>query len=292
MSVLVDSIMRIRLVPDPAQNTADLNKASRPSAELAGKVSVVDADSEIRRMMKDEQGSAIKKYMWLTIGRSSWLGLLKYELLTGLLGALPGALGLLLRQKLYRHLFAECGRKVVFGRNVTIRHPHRIKFGDNVIIDDNAVLDGKGESDVTIEIGSGTIIGRNSILSCKGGSIRLADRVNISVNCTLISETLVSIGESVLIAGHCYLIAGGNHGLERTDIPILEQPLIEKGGIDIKAYCWLGAHVTVLDGVTVGRDSAVAAGAVVTKPVPEYSIVGGVPAKLLRDRRAGRGQTT
>ncbi len=253
---------------------------------MAGKVSVVDADSEVRRMMKDTQGSALKKYMALTVGKSSLLALLKYELLLGLFGSLPGALGLMLRQKFYRHMFAACGRNVVFGRNVTIRHPHRIKFGDNIIIDDNAVLDGKGESDTTIEIGSGSIIGRNSILSCKGGSIRLADKVNVSVNCTLLSETLLNIGENVLIAGHCYLIAGGNHGLERTDIPILEQPLTEKGGIDIKEHCWLGANVTILDGVTIGRDSVAAAGSVVTKPVSEYSIVGGVPAKLLRDRKA------
>jgi acetyltransferase-like isoleucine patch superfamily enzyme len=275
-------------VPDPAQNTADLNGPARPSAEMVGKVAVVDADSEVRRMMKDTQGSALKKYMALTVGRPSLLALLKYELLLGLLCALPGALGLVLRQKLYRHMFAGCGRKVVFGRNVTIRHPHRIRFGDNIIIDDNAVLDGKGDAEVTIEVGSGSIVGRNSILSCKGGAIRLAQRVNISVNCTLISETLLSVGENVLIAGHCYLIAGGNHGLERTDIPILEQPLIEKGGIDIKEHCWLGANVTVLDGVTIGRDSAVAAGAVVTKSVAEYTIVGGVPAKVLRDRKAPR----
>ena len=270
---------------DNPENSVD----TKPSAELAGKVSVVDADSEIRRMMKDAEGSALKKYMALTVGKLSVLSLLKYELLMGLFGSLPGALGLVLRQKAYRHMFAACGRKVVFGRNVTIRHPHRIRLGDNIIIDDNAVLDGKGESDTSIEIGSNSIIGRNSILSCKGGSIRLADRVNISVNCTLISETLLSIGENVLIAGHCYMIAGGNHGLDRVDIPILEQPLIEKGGIVIKQHCWLGANVTVLDGVTFGRDSVAAAGSVVNKSVPEFCIVGGVPAKLLKDRKAKQG---
>lgn len=271
-------------LPDNAPPTAP--NPAKPSADLAGKVTVVDADSEVRKMMKDTQGSALKKYMGLTVGKPSLFALLKYELVLGLFGSLPGALGLVLRQKLYRHMFAACGRKVVFGRNVTIRHPHRIKFGDNVIIDDNAVLDGKGESETTIEIGSGSIVGRNSILSCKGGSIRLADKVNISVNCTLISETLLSIGENVLIAGHCYLIAGGNHGLERTDIPILDQPLIEKGGINIKEHCWLGANVTVLDGVTFGRDSVAAAGSVVNKSVNEYCIVGGIPSKLLRDRKA------
>ncbi|GAB4194387.1 MAG: hypothetical protein Kow00105_08610 [Phycisphaeraceae bacterium] len=259
---------------------------TRPSADLAGKTAVVEADSEIRKMMKDAQGSALKKYLSLTVGKQSFWALLKYEILTSLLGPLPGALGLLMRQKLYPFLIGHCGRKVVFGRNVTIRHPHRIRIGDNVIIDDNVVLDGKGEDETTIEIGSHSIIGRNSILSCKGGSIRLAERVNISVNCTLISETLLTVGENVLIAGHCYLIAGGNHGLDRTDIPILEQPLIEKGGIQIGPNCWLGANVTVLDGVTFGQDAVAAAGAVVNKPVDAFHIVGGVPARVLRDRKA------
>ncbi len=258
----------------------------RPSSELAGRTTLVDADSEVRRMMKDTQGSALKKYLSLTVGKQSFWALLKYEILTSLLGPLPGAMGLFMRQKFYPFLLGKCGRKVVFGRNVTIRHPHRIRIGDNVIIDDNVVLDGKGEAETTIEIGSHSIIGRNSILSCKGGSIRLAERVNISVNCTLISETLLTIGENVLIAGHCYLIAGGNHGLDRIDIPILEQPLIEKGGIQIGPNCWLGANVTVLDGVTFGQDAVAAAGAVVTKPVEAFHIVGGVPAKTLRDRKA------
>ena len=264
---------------------------TEPMSPDATTVGAVDADFELRRMLKDENTSALKKYMGLVLGRQSFFGLAWFELVMLLTQNLPGALGVLLRRKLWKTLLGRCGRNVVIGRGVTLRHPHRIHLGDNVVIDDHAVLDAKGFQDVAIDIGNDSVIGRNTVLSCKSmgpnsGRFKIDERVNISVNCTLISETEFHIGTKVLIAGHCYLIAGGNHGTERTDIPILDQPMIEKGGIDLQDHCWLGANVTVLDGVTVGRDSVVAAGAVVTQPVPEFCIAGGVPAKVLRDRRA------
>lgn len=249
----------------------------------------VEPDSELRQLLKDPDVSPLRRYMALVLGRDSLLALLRYELRILLLSGIPGALGIVLRRKLYRRMFGACGRGLVVGRNVVIRHPHRIVLGDNVILDDNVVLDGKGNRDVAIRVGSNSIIGRNTILSCKqmtdrSGTIELAERVNISVNCTLISESRLTIGARVLIAGHVYMVAGGNHGIERTDIPILEQPMVHKGGIAIEDNCWVGAHVTVLDGVRIGRDSVVAAGAVVNQPFTAYSIVGGVPAKKLRDR--------
>jgi len=108
--------------------------------------------------------------------------------------------------------------------------------------------------------------------------------VNISVNCTLISETRLTVERRVLIAGHCYIIAGGNHGLDRTDIPITEQPLEHRGGVRVERDCWIGAQATLLDGAHLGHDAVVAAGAVVNRSVESYHIVGGVPARVLRSR--------
>ncbi len=251
----------------------------------------VDADSELRAMLKDENTSALTKYMLLVLGRKSLLGLMWFELVMLCTQNLPGALGILLRRKLWKTFLGHVGRNVVIGRGVTIRHPHRIRLGDNVVIDDHAVLDAKGFQDVAINLGADTVIGRNTVLSCKSmgpnsGKFVLAERVNISCNCTLISETEFRIGTKVLIAGHCYMIAGGNHGTDRVDMPILDQPMFEKGGVTLEDHVWVGANVTVLDGVTVGRDSVVAAGAVVTKSVPAFTIAGGVPAKVLKDRKA------
>lgn len=261
-------------------------------ARPAGTGKQVEADSKLRALMKDPNASPLKKYMALVFGRESLVGLMWFELRLLLLANIPGALGLVLRKKLYRSMFGSIGRNVVIGKGVTLRHPHRIRIGDNVVIDDHAVLDGKGDREVSIEIGAGSIVGRNSILSCKqqagerSGRIVLAEQVNISVNCTLLSETELVIGRKVMIAGHVYMIAGGNHGLERVDIPILDQPMTHKGGITIGEGSWVGANAVVLDGVKIGEGAVVAAGAVVNKPVESFIIVAGVPAKPIRDRRA------
>jgi len=264
-----------------------------PTAPLPAGPKAVDADSELRLLLKDPNASPMKKYMALVYGRNSLLGLFWFELRVLMLSNIPGALGIVLRKKLYPSMFASMGRNVVIGKGVTLRHPHRIRLGDNVVIDDNAVLDGKGDRDISIDIGPDSIVGRNSVLSCKqqgdsrSGQIVLTQQVNISVNCTLLSETELVIGKKVLIAGHVYMIAGGNHGLDRVDIPILEQPMIHKGGIHISDGVWIGAGAVLLDGVDVGKDAVIAAGAVVNKPVAPFHIVGGVPAKTLRDRSAG-----
>lgn len=242
------------------------------------------AQTELRETLAESGDSALRKYAKLCVGKPGVLALINYELRTSLLIGIPGGVGMVLRKRLYRGLWKRCGRGVVIGRNVTIRHPHRIALGDNVVIDDNCVLDGKGEADTTITIGDGAIIGRNTVLSCKGGSIVLGPKVNISVNCTLISETQLEIGQKTLIAGHCYIIAGGNHGIDRTDIPAVEQPCIQRGGVCIKEHAWLGASVTVLDGVTIGRDAIVGAGAVVTKSLEPFAIAMGVPAAVVRFR--------
>ena len=73
----------------------------------------------------------------------------------------PGALGLALRKALFPSLLGACGRNVVFGQNVVLRHPHKIRIGDNVAIDDNCLIDAKGSSNQGITIGSGVFVGRN-----------------------------------------------------------------------------------------------------------------------------------
>jgi galactoside O-acetyltransferase len=102
----------------------------------------------------------------------------------------------------------------------------------------------------------------------------------------LFSESDVRIGDNCIFAALCYLVAGGNHDFSRIDIPIIQQPSVSRGGIRIEPDVWLGARVTVLDGVTIGRGSVVGAGAVVTRDLPPYSVAAGVPAKVLRTRQA------
>lgn len=242
---------------------------------------VVQPDSEIRQIFKDQKTSNLEKYKWLTLGESSIWKFFYFEMLTMLLQGMRGAIGIFLRQKLMPGLFQQCGSGLVVGRNVVFRHPGRIIIGNNVVIDDNVVIDAKGDKATTLVIGSNSIIGRNSALVCKGGTIELESEVNISVNCTVISESRVSIGRKSLVGGHCYVIGGGNHGIDFSGVPFVDQPRIEKGGVEILHNCWLGAHSTVLDGTVIGPDAVVGAAALVNRNVPPQTVVAGVPAEVI-----------
>ena len=227
--------------------------------------------------------SKIGLYQDLVIGRPGFWPLFKYELVTFLSTNVPGALGLWLRSRLYPKLLRHCGRGAVFGLNTILRHPHKIELGDNVVVDDNCLLDAKGTDNAGIRIGDNVFIGRNSILSCKNGDITLGDRVNIGFNCEIFSGSRVTVGASALLAAYTYLI-GGDHVAE------LDEDIIHSGstshGIAVGENCWFGAGAKVLDGVEIGSHSIVGTGAVVTKNIPAYSVAVGLPAKVIRDRRA------
>lgn len=174
---------------------------------------------------------------------------------------------------------------MVFGNNIVIRHSKKIILGNNVIIDDNVLLDAKGSENSGITLKDDVFIGRNSIISCKGGEIILEERANVGFNCEIFSSNKVVIGKDNLIAAYTYVVGGGNYKLERTDIPINQQPDFEgKGGVITEEDVWLAAHVVLLDGTKIGKGSVVAAGAVVSGEIPPYSIAGGVPAKVIKSR--------
>lgn len=239
-----------------------------------------------QKKLLDQRTSRMAKYSLLFLGKKSRMGLLKFELTNLLFSWVPGALGLFLRGTFYPRLLGRVGRGVVFGQGVTLRHPHKIRIGENTVIDDYAVLDAKGEANDGIWIGANAYIGRNSILSCKEGSIRLDDYCNVSANCMILSETEVSLGKYCFLAGNCYLVAGGNHSFDQVSVPIMFQPSYSKGGIKIGEDVWLGAGAIVLDGVEIGRGSIVGAGSVLTKTLPENSIAVGSPARRIRARGA------
>lgn len=98
----------------------------------------------------------------------------------------------------------------------------------------------------------------------------------------------VNIGDAVRIASGVQIF-GFNHGYDRVDRYIKDQPITSEG-IVIGNGTWIGAGASIVDGVTIGANSVVAAGAVVTKSFPEFSIIGGVPAKLLKNRLQGNGR--
>jgi acetyltransferase-like isoleucine patch superfamily enzyme len=243
-----------------------------------------DEKTRLQSSLTDPKKSPLRKYQDLVIGMTGLGRLIKYEFLISALGPLPGAAGLVLRKKFYKPLFGRIGRNVVFGKSITLRHPHKISIGDNVVIDDYAVLDAKGENNEGIVIGDNVMIGRNSSISCKDGNIFIGNNANIATNCFIQSAADVMIGKNVLISAYCYIIGGGDHETERTDIPIIAQAQIVQG-IRIEDNCLIGAGVMIQDGVTIKRDAIVGTGAVVRTDIQEFDVAVGVPARVVKKRK-------
>jgi acetyltransferase-like isoleucine patch superfamily enzyme len=239
---------------------------------------------KIQDALLDQSKSQRQRYSDLVVGRPGLWALLKYELIVTLCASLPGALGLLLRARLYPFILGRAGRGVTFGIGVVLRHPHKIFLDDHVVIDDYCCLDAKGTTNRGIEIGPRAFISRNAVLTCKNGDIVIGEAANIGVNVEISSASRVTIGAKVLIAAYSYLV-GGDHLYDRTDIPVLDQGRTSQG-ISVGDHAWIGAHVVVTDGARIGRDAIVGAGAIVVGDIPEFAIAAGIPAKTIRDRRA------
>jgi acetyltransferase-like isoleucine patch superfamily enzyme len=238
--------------------------------------------SNIQTQLSDPGRSSRAKYSALVVGRPGLGALLQYELIVTIAQPRAGALGLLLRKILYPKLLGSCGRNVVFGQNVVLRHPHKIHIGSNVVIDDNCLIDAKGETNRGIRIADGVFIGRNTILSCKDGDIELAEGANLGFNCEVFSASRVTIGKKVLLAAYSYVI-GGDHDFSDPSKPVLDQGR-KSAGVTIGDGAWLGAGAKILDGVTIGDHAVIGAGAVVREDVPASAIAVGVPARVVAAR--------
>ena len=129
----------------------------------------------------------------------------------------------------------------------------------------------------------------------RGGNTRFEDhiyisgpgRVSIGKSCQINEHVFIQgaiIGNYVMIAPYVSLIAN-MHKFDRTDIPMVQQGKVEGNIVIIEDDVWLGRNVIVMPGVRIGKGSIVAAGSVVTKDVPEYVIVGGTPAKIIKSRK-------
>lgn len=235
--------------------------------------------------LQDTKRSAFQNYKHLTVGNRGFVVLLKYEIITSLFGNFPGALGYLLRRIFYRFLLKNLGKSVILGRGVTLRHPHKIEIGEGVAINDFAVLDAFGGDDSGIRIGDHTLISRDVVLNSKGGFIEIGKRTNIGMFCIIFSrDCRVTVGNDVLIASYCYLMGGGDHSMERTDIPIAYQGA-DCLGIVVEDNVWLGAGVRIKDGCKIGRDSAIGTNSFVNDDMPEFSIAVGVPARIIKNRK-------
>jgi len=240
---------------------------------------------KVQDKISGRKASSFEKYREMVIGRPGFMFFLKFELIMLFFSRLPGALGLFLRSKTYPLILGSVGRGVVFGANITFRHPHKIHIGARSIIDDNVMLDAKGNTNRGIEISEDCFVGRNSILSCKNGDIVLKERANVGFNAEIFSSKVVIIGRDNLISAYTYVVGGGNYDLNRTDVTINRSLNEDRArGVRLDDNIWIGTHSVLLDGVSIGEGSAVAAGSVVNGTIPAFVVVGGTPARVIKER--------
>jgi maltose O-acetyltransferase len=117
---------------------------------------------------------------------------------------------------------------------------------------------------------------RSEFASFPGGRLEIGAGVYINYGASMAAHCLIRIGDGCTIGTHAILMDNDYHGIEdRFHLPPSEPIVLEQN-------VWLGARVIVLKGVTVGRDSVIGAGSVVTKSIPPRCVAAGVPARILR----------
>lgn len=182
------------------------------------------------------------------------------EWLVVLLGCIPGFTGVLARRVCYKPLLKSCGKTLSISANVSIAGLQNIALGDCF-----------------------QICSRSSLFSADG-RIVVGNRVLVNTNSTVNAENggEVIIGDDVVIAQNV-VIRAADHRFDNTSKAVSTQGHAP-GRICIGSGCWIAANCVITRDVTIGENSVVAAGSVVTADVPPRSIVGGVPAKVLYER--------
>lgn len=111
--------------------------------------------------------------------------------------------------------------------------------------------------------------------------IIIGDNVYIAYNCTVLAAAPITIGDNTLVASNV-LITSENHGMDPEYGESYGITPLEAKKVTIGSGCWIGEKAIILPGITLGEKCIVAAGSIVTKSFPAYSLIGGVPAKLLK----------
>lgn len=162
----------------------------------------------------------------------------------------------------YRLFLKKMGKNVCILSPLHIDRPQNIYIGNDVIIREHTWLASvplTGFKDSALIISDGTIIGHfNHIYATKK----------------------IVIEENVLTADKVY-ISDNFHGYENIHIPIKNQPIQQKNEVLIGAGTWIGENSCIL-GVRIGKQCVIAANSVVTKDIPDFCVVAGVPAKIIK----------
>jgi acetyltransferase-like isoleucine patch superfamily enzyme len=194
---------------------------------------------------------------------------------------------MIFRGFLYSIIMPNSHKLKFIGRGVKVEFGHKIRFKRNLFLGDNVRLNALSKGGIiggeNISIRSGSIIDCTGVYSELGEKLIIGNNVGISENCFIQVRGNVEIGDDVIIGPNSSIFSE-NHNFQNNKVLIREQGVSRKG-VKIEKGVWIGARVVILDGVTVGENSIIAAGSLVNNEVLPFSIVGGVPARLIKMRK-------
>lgn len=178
------------------------------------------------------------------------------------------------------------GKRVFAGRKVKIICKRNIKCGKCVTFDDNVYINALCKNGVTF--GNNVSIGKNSVIECTGVLRNLGDQLRIGNGVGFSPYAFISVRGKIDIGDNCIFgpyvkIFSENHNFNDVNQLIRKQGETRQN-VKICEDCWIGANVIILPGVTIGKGCVIAAGAVVNKDIPDFSVVGGIPAKIIKTR--------
>lgn len=164
-----------------------------------------------------------------------------------------------------------------FGKGCTLEISGQVKIGKNVYIGDHVSL--IVESGACLEIADHSFIGENCYIKCFGGQIEIGRDVSINSKSYINGCGGVAIGDNTRIGTQSIIIAS-NHKFGEPDL--LVKDAITKQGVSLGENIWLGARVTVLDGVIIPNNSVIGACSLVSKPLEESGVYVGTPVKKIK----------
>ena len=203
-------------------------------------------------------------------------------------------LGVILRMSLWlvRGLLIRWRLKSVqglflVGKGVSLRQPGYIKVGTNFIAQDHCEINGLSQKGLIfgdkVTVGSYAIIRPTNLYGGEAGiGLKVGNNSSIGPYSYIGCSGYIEIGDNVMMSPRVSIYSE-NHNFSDVDLPMIDQG-VTRSFVKIENDCWIAANSIILAGVTVGRGSIVAAGSVVTKDVPPFSIVGGNPAKIIKSR--------
>lgn len=183
-------------------------------------------------------------------------------------------------------LYFRNPKMALLGRGVRFFNVSKISFGKFLKLGDGVYISALGRDGVrlgdNVSLGAYSRVVLSTGFNEPGAFIKIGNAVGIGEFAYLGGAGGLEIGDECIV-GQYFSCHPENHNYQDLELSIRHQGVVRKG-IKIGRNCWIGSKVTILDGVEIGDGCIIAAGAVVTTSFPPNSIIGGVPAKLLKSR--------